>query len=89
MSEIKSAATRAGFGKALVELGAKRDDFVVLDADLAGATMTKGFAAAYPERFFDCGIAEGGYDGYCGGHCGDRQKGSLQLLCYVCGGTRL
>ena len=51
-------ATREAYGKALVELGAVNDKVVVLDADLAGATMTKHFKAAYPERFFDCGIAE-------------------------------
>ena len=51
-------ATRGAYGEALVELGAKYPQLVVLDADLAGATMTKGFAAAYPQRFFDCGIAE-------------------------------
>ena len=58
MSEIKKVATRAGFGTALVELGAKRDDFVVLDADLAAATQTGMFKKAFPERFYDCGIAE-------------------------------
>ncbi len=51
-------ATRAAYGKALVELAEKYPQLVVLDADLAKATMTKDFAAAYPERFFDCGIAE-------------------------------
>ncbi len=58
MSDIKTAATRASFGKALVELGAERDDFVVLDADLAAATQTGMFKKAYPDRFYDCGIAE-------------------------------
>ena len=58
MAEIKKVATRAGFGSALVELGAERDDFVVLDADLAAATQTGMFKKAYPERFYDCGIAE-------------------------------
>ena len=58
MSEIKKVATRAAFGNALVELGAKRDDFVVLDADLAAATQTGMFKKAYPDRFYDCGIAE-------------------------------
>ncbi|MGN0493569.1 MAG: transketolase family protein [Acutalibacteraceae bacterium] len=58
MSEIKKVATRAAFGNALVELGAKRDDFVVLDADLAAATQTGMFKKAFPERFYDCGIAE-------------------------------
>ena len=51
-------ATREAYGKALVELGAANDKVVVLDADLAGATMTKHFKSAYPDRFFDCGIAE-------------------------------
>ena len=51
-------ATREAYGKALVELGEQNKRVVVLDADLAGATMTKYFKAAHPDRFFDCGIAE-------------------------------
>ncbi len=51
-------ATREAYGQALVELGATHD-FVVLDADLAAATKTGMFKKAYPDRFFDCGIAEG------------------------------
>ena len=51
-------ATRAAYGEALVELAEKYPELVVFDADLANATMTKGFAAAYPDRFFDMGIAE-------------------------------
>ena len=51
-------ATREAYGKALVELGEKYD-FVVMDADLAEATKTIYFKKAFPERFFDCGIAEG------------------------------
>lgn len=51
-------ATREAYGKALVELGHANDKIVVLDADLAGATMTKFFKAEFPERFYDCGIAE-------------------------------
>ena len=51
-------ATREAYGKALVELGEQNEKVVVLDADLAGATMTKYFKAAHPDRFFDCGIAE-------------------------------
>lgn len=51
-------ATRAAYGEALVELAEKYPELVVFDADLASATMTKGFAAKYPERFFDMGIAE-------------------------------
>ena len=51
-------ATRESYGAALVELGEKYD-FLVLDADLAAATKTGGFKKKFPERFFDCGIAEG------------------------------
>ena len=51
-------ATRAAYGEVLVELAEKYPELVVFDADLASATMTKGFAAKYPERFFDMGIAE-------------------------------
>ena len=51
-------ATRAAYGDALVELGAQNDKVVVLDADLAHATMTMKFAQAYPDRFFNAGIAE-------------------------------
>ena len=51
-------ATRESYGNALVEL-ADKYDFVVLDADLAEATKTIKFKKAHPERFFDCGIAEG------------------------------
>ena len=51
-------ATRESYGRALVEL-ADKYDFVVLDADLAAATKTGMFKKAHPERFFDCGIAEG------------------------------
>ena len=51
-------ATRESYGAALVEL-AEKYDFVVMDADLAEATKTVKFKKAYPDRFFDCGIAEG------------------------------
>lgn len=59
MSDIKKIATRESYGNALVELGKEYDDFVVLDADLAGATKTGTFKKAFPERHIDCGIAEG------------------------------
>ena len=58
MSEIIKIATRDAYGKALAELGALDNKLVVLDADLAGATKTSVFKAAFPERFIDCGIAE-------------------------------
>ena len=51
-------ATRASYGRALVELGAENPDIVVLDADLSGSTQTKKFADKYPDRFFNAGIAE-------------------------------
>lgn len=58
MAEVKTVATRVGFGKALVELGKKRDDFIVMDADLAAATQTGMFKKEFPDRFYNCGIAE-------------------------------
>ena len=58
MADIKKIATRESYGNALKELGAKAKDLVVLDADLAGATKTNIFQKAFPERHFDCGIAE-------------------------------
>ena len=59
MAEMKKVATRDSYGAALVELGATCNDLVVLDADLAGATKTSVFQKAFPDRHFDCGIAEG------------------------------
>ena len=58
MAEMKKVATRDSYGAALAELGAQYDNLVVLDADLAGATKTGTFKKAFPDRFFDCGIAE-------------------------------
>ena len=58
MADVKKMATREGYGKGLVALGAEHDDVVVLDADLAGSTKTGMFAKAYPDRHFNCGIAE-------------------------------
>ena len=56
--EVKKIATREGYGNALKELGAEYPNLVVLDADLAESTKTGVFKKAYPDRFFDCGIAE-------------------------------
>ena len=58
MSEVKKIATRDSYGNALVELGNAHDDLIVLDADLAGATKTCIFQKEFPERHWDCGIAE-------------------------------
>ncbi len=66
MNRGDKIATREGFGKTLVEL-ADTQDFVVLDADLAEATKTCYFGKAYPNRFFDCGIAEGNMIGIAAG----------------------
>ncbi len=58
MAEVKKIATRQSYGEALKELGAAHPDVVVLDADLANATKTEIFKKAFPDRHFDCGIAE-------------------------------
>ena len=67
MAESKKIATRESFGQALCELAKEHDDIVVLDADLAAATKTDIFKKAYPDRFFDCGIAEGNMIGVAAG----------------------
>ena len=51
-------ATREAYGRALITLGETRDDVIVLDADLSGSTKTKDFSKAFPERFFNMGVAE-------------------------------
>ncbi|MBR4108760.1 MAG: transketolase family protein [Oscillospiraceae bacterium] len=58
MAEVKKIATRDSYGAALIELGKQHDDLVVLDADLAAATKTGVFKKEFPDRHFDCGIAE-------------------------------
>jgi len=58
MADMKKVATRDSYGAALAELGAQYENLVVLDADLAGATKTGTFKKAFPNRHFDCGIAE-------------------------------
>ena len=58
MSEVKYVATRGSYGNALVELGKEHENLIVLDADLAAATMTGTFKKVFPERHIDCGIAE-------------------------------
>ncbi len=67
MSEVKRIATRESYGNALVELGKEHEELVVLDADLAAATKTGVFKKAFPERFIDCGIAEGNMIGVAAG----------------------
>lgn len=85
MADVKKVATRVSYGEALVELGNERDDFVVLDADLAAATQTGKFKAAHPERFYDAGIADGARRRH-------RDHGPRRLcehLCDVCRRSRV
>ena len=58
MADMKKSATREGYGKGLLELGREHDNVVVLDADLAGSTKTGVFKKEFPDRHFNCGIAE-------------------------------
>ena len=59
MAELKKIATRDSYGNALAELGKEHEDVIVFDADLSGATKTSVFKKAFPDRHFNCGIAEG------------------------------
>lgn len=67
MADEKRIATRVSYGETLVELGAEHDDFLVFDADLAAATQTAKFKAAFPDRFYNAGIAEGNMMGLAAG----------------------
>lgn len=67
MPDVKKIATRESYGNALVELGKKYENLVVLDADLAGATKTGTFLKVFPERHIDCGIAENNMMGIAAG----------------------
>lgn len=67
MADIVKKATRQSYGEALTELAEKYPELVVLDADLAAATKTAIFKKAYPDRFFDCGIAEANMMGVAAG----------------------
>lgn len=67
MADMVKKATREGYGAALLELGEKNPKVIVMDADLAGATKTGVFKKAYPDRFFNAGIAEGNLIGVAAG----------------------
>lgn len=67
MADTVKVATREAYGKALVELGETNDKVVVLDADLAAATKTGMFKKAFPDKFFDTGIAESNMMGVAAG----------------------
>jgi transketolase len=64
---MPAKASRAAFGEALIELGARDERIVTVDADLSKSTMTAGFAKKYPERAFNVGIAESGMIGLAAG----------------------
>lgn len=59
MADMKKIATRDSYGKAITKLGEEHSDIVVMDADLAGSTKSGVFRKAFPDRHFNCGIAEG------------------------------
>lgn len=67
MSEVQKIATRQSYGETLVELGKENSNILVMDADLAEATKTAIFKKAFPDRFFDAGIAEGNMMGIAAG----------------------
>jgi len=67
VSDVKKIATRDSYGNALKALGEKKENLVVLDADLAGATKTGVFMKAFPDRHIDCGIAEANMTGIAAG----------------------
>ena len=86
MSEVKKIATRDSYGAALVELAKDHPNVVVLDADLAAATKTGVFKKAYPDRHFDCGIAESNMMATAAGMADGRGRGpvhhGLRALCF-------
>lgn len=67
MADVKKIATRESYGNALAELGDKYENLYVFDADLAAATKTGIFKKKFPDRFFDCGIAESNMMGVAAG----------------------
>ena len=77
MSEVKKIATRQGYADGLIELGKMNKDVVVLDADLAAATQTAQFKKAYPDRFFNCGIAEQNMIGVAAGRAFEQVRNTL------------
>lgn len=79
-------ATRAAYGKALVKFAESCPELLVLDADLAGATMTNGFAKAYPERFFNMGIAEADMVGVAAGLATCGKKPFVNSFAMFCAG---
>ena len=72
MADMKKIATRVSYGNTLVELARQgADNLVVFDADLAAATKTEIFRKEFPDRHFDCGIAEQNMVGVAAGKCSE------------------
>ena len=83
MKEEKKA-TRQSYGEALLELGRKNKNIVVLDADLAGATKTSIFAKEFPNRFFDMGIAEQNMISTAAGFSHYWKNSICKYICGIC-----
>lgn len=83
---MAKVATRQAFGEALAEVGAQNENVVVLDADLSKSTMTMFFAEKYPNRFFQCGIAEANMIGMATGMslCG-KIPFACSFACFISG----
>ena len=79
MADIIKTATRDAYGKALIELGHKDKNVIVMDSDLAEATRTGKFKKEFPDRFFDSGIA----DVYCCRFSCDRSYRICKFVCNV------
>ena len=83
---MPAKASRAAFGEALLELGAKNDRIVTVDADLSKSTMTAKFAHTYPDRAFNVGIAESGMIGLAAGLAlAGRIPFACSFACFVVG----
>ena len=87
MADVIKKATRDGYGEGLIELGKTRDDMIVMDADLAAATKTGAFKKVFPDKFYNCGIAEG--NGFCAvSNCSGNSLEKITLFssrCVNCG----
>lgn len=89
MAELQKKATRESYGETLRDLAEKYPELVVLDADLAAATKTGIFKKAYPERFFDCGIAEANMMGVAARSVHRRKDSVCQHFRYVRSGQSI
>lgn len=83
---MAAKASRAAFGEALIDLGARDERIVTVDADLSKSTMTVGFAKAYPSRAFNVGIAESGMIGLAAGLAlTERVPFACSFACFIVG----